>query len=780
MNVKTSILFVKWETSQYLFASLLASLLSRDSTIALFVMVWMSVLFGVFTVVLFTPTPNSCADAGLTWNAQGTFAENNAVMICEMIVSIVSWLINFFTFCLLGLGFIWLGSLGNFVGNKKFYLPFIGALVVFLFGFWEVVVVRPRPDHEPAIHLIFVAKMISALLAVYLHFSHIYSICSRGDEDKGVSKLAKLFRHSALDSEKHVKSAAAYKLNSLAGNACKVMSQESNCTVFKTYFGHGLSAYANHGTQYETCGGFFWLVRKILDKTIYSEEGVWYSTRLLAGNMAQFIIALFILLFGINMAQYINNNFTQNDVRDRLVTTVNNFFDQADPVIYDATSQISSYVSTFILQANSSEFIDFGCSQLGSSGYDLIVEICPNLADESIAYMPFDCNTNSSPVDAICALLQVPDLNPYLQMDLLAVAGLDVEQVLALLRGQAQAVVDQGVDNLYPESLYMLIVPMWVFTAVGTITALYLTLTYLSSVTTTIIQLRTGVIPTLKADDFEKYRVSQDTVTLLTGSMFWGTLVSSLLFGVLVAIIVFFGLWQASVYLVQKLITLAVGFGVVILFRMLMISCCKSWYFQGLYRKKPAAANIAMMALEWANYIFSTLVILIRMVKLIVVAVAYIGKIDRPLLAKGVGQIASVELDPYPTIHTRDLLAHDAHRHPYIEVLGTMYLMKLRYAKSFGNRAGSSWRLIFVFALLPWLHQYRLYDDDDDQVIEFSKASDTRGSSLSLVLQKDELKKERSFVLTDPDRLESYEVVISQLRAEMEELTKKLEAAENK
>ena len=187
-----------------------------------------------------------------------------------------------------------------------------------------------------------------------------------------------------------------------------------------------------------------------------------------------------------------------------------------------------------------------------------------------------------------------------------------------------------------------------------------------------------------------------------------------------------------------------------------------------------------MMALEWANYIFSTLVILIRMVKLIVVAVAYIGKIDRPLLAKGVGQIASVELDPYPTIHTRDLLAHDAHRHPYIEVLGTMYLMKLRYAKSFGNRAGSSWRLIFVFALLPWLHQYRLYDDDDDQVIEFSKASDTRGSSLSLVLQKDESKKERSFVLTDPDRLESYEVVISQLRAEMEELTKKLEAAENK
>jgi hypothetical protein len=43
-----------------------------------------------------------------------------------------------------------------------------------------------------------------------------------------------------------------------------------------------------------------------------------------------------------------------------------------------------------------------------------------------------------------------------------------------------------------------------------------------------------------------------------------------------------------------------------------------------------------------------------------------------------------------------------------MEQLGVMYLMKLRYQHHFCNRAGSCWRLIFVYALMPWLHRYRV------------------------------------------------------------------------
>jgi hypothetical protein len=79
------------------------------------------------------------------------------------------------------------------------------------------------------------------------------------------------------------------------------------------------------------------------------------------------------------------------------------------------------------------------------------------------------------------------------------------------------------------------------------------------------------------------------------------------------------------------------------------------------------------------------------------------------LLSQGkIGPIDLDKLDGYPTVFMRDVLIHEAHRHPYIELLGTMYLYKLRYAESFGKTAGSCWRLLFVYGLMPWLHHYRI------------------------------------------------------------------------
>ena len=48
-------------------------------------------------------------------------------------------------------------------------------------------------------------------------------------------------------------------------------------------------------------------------------------------------------------------------------------------------------------------------------------------------------------------------------------------------------------------------------------------------------------------------------------------------------------------------------------------------------------------------------------------------------------------------------------------LLGYLYLMQLRYKDGqFATRPNSAWRLVFVMALMPWLHKYRQLARLDD------------------------------------------------------------------
>lgn len=106
---------------------------------------------------------------------------------------------------------------------------------------------------------------------------------------------------------------------------------------------------------------------------------------------------------------------------------------------------------------------------------------------------------------------------------------------------------------------------------------------------------------------------------------------------------------------------------------------CRASYYQAFYRKKPASANISALAFECTNFSLTVGFVALRMCKLILAAALFVGRIDTPVLADGVGRFGNFEIDNYPYIFYKDILSHEAHRHPYIELLGVMYLMKLRY-----------------------------------------------------------------------------------------------------
>uniref|UniRef100_A0A7S2UC44 Uncharacterized protein n=2 Tax=Attheya septentrionalis TaxID=420275 RepID=A0A7S2UC44_9STRA len=77
----------------------------------------------------------------------------------------------------------------------------------------------------------------------------------------------------------------------------------------------------------------------------------------------------------------------------------------------------------------------------------------------------------------------------------------------------------------------------------------------------------------------------------------------------------------------------------------------------------------------------------------------------------------------YPQLFRKDLLSHEAHRHPFIERLGVMYMLKLRHGEHFARTSGSCWRLLFVFALMPWMRKYRILNNDDVDESNFKFSS---------------------------------------------------------
>ena len=150
------------------------------------------------------------------------------------------------------------------------------------------------------------------------------------------------------------------------------------------------------------------------------------------------------------------------------------------------------------------------------------------------------------------------------------------------------------------------------------------------------------------------------------------------------------------------------GFFLILAIRLSVLLVLRCAFFSALYRKNPGAANVMFTVLEVWNIALTLGFVLIRSIKLILVSILYIARIDTPFLATGVGRFGPLELDSVSIAFEKDLLIHEAHRHMFIERFGLLCLLKLHAGNDFGTRAGSSWRLLYVLITMPWLRKYRV------------------------------------------------------------------------
>uniref|UniRef100_A0A6V2KGM0 Uncharacterized protein n=3 Tax=Ditylum brightwellii TaxID=49249 RepID=A0A6V2KGM0_9STRA len=247
----------------------------------------------------------------------------------------------------------------------------------------------------------------------------------------------------------------------------------------------------------------------------------------------------------------------------------------------------------------------------------------------------------------------------------------------------------------------------------GAFSGLWIFLSYIPNTISTILKIRSGVIPSLRDPNFIKHRKQLESTTKILGVMIWGAAFTTLFFTGIVAIIILLLFWEVTRPIVFQILGVVIGVVVTLAIKSILFVVFGKLNYAAFYRRRPLVNNISVVALEAWHLGLTVLFVVARLVSLLVAAALHAGRVDMSVLTESAGAIGPIDLDPLPASYRKDLLLADAHRHPFIERLGAMYLMKIKHGAKFATAAGSVWRLLFVFALMPWLRKYRIASEVD-------------------------------------------------------------------
>mmetsp|Transcript_3787 Transcript_3787/g.6451 ORF Transcript_3787/g.6451 Transcript_3787/m.6451 type:complete len:895 (-) Transcript_3787:79-2763(-) len=506
---------------------------------------------------------------------------------CTLAQGILNWLVIMFQLSVLGSIFIIAASAGN-VKNANPFLMVVGICATLIFivlpFFLElsVGVVSTKKSREGINPVLY---HLSVICGFILLIDPVMNIFQRLLPEK--SSLL-MFVQKHMDNtrlEAAVKRAASFKMNRLVRNACDVhKAAELDGGIgqgLETRYGIAMLAFAKASDQKEELMNFRQTWKRIWNRELFEDEGIWLTTHVLAGNLAQVTVCVLLAtLFAI---------------------------------VYS--------------------------SELFQQGLDHLDKLVPGYSQR-----------------------------------------------------------------------WRLLVPLFFGISCGQLTIISIISKYIPSSINTILQFRSGGFETLKGNSFLKLRYAVDNSSLLFGSIFWGTFYTSVIVGFFFMILLGILMWPDFAQIVGVLFANIIGIGLTVMLKWIVLRGYRRVTQQGYYRKNVVLSNVVNIILESWNLALGIGYMLIRGLYFILAATMFIGRVDVPFLSQDACFVGPFELDSFPLIFRKDLLSHDAHRHPYIERLGVMYMLKLRH-DDFGSRAGTHWRLLFIYALLPWMRKYRRNDE---------------------------------------------------------------------
>lgn len=254
----------------------------------------------------------------------------------------------------------------------------------------------------------------------------------------------------------------------------ETVDERSN--ILGSHFANGLHNFAQHVDPVKEMGGFQWTWRlskqtgsfslalilileflltplpcasAVTDNSLVDTYGVWLSDRLLSGNIAQYIVCIYVLVAGIQFSQYVIEEYSKEDAKTYIHNITEQFF---DPDLTQSTvdlfmSNLNGYMATYLQSSNDS------CTPEDI----LTVEEVESLCDVNTGF--YACEANST-TQYLCTFAHALSDNQTLydiehQLALLAGAGFNVTGLEQSAIDALEEAADASVDSLYPSHEYM-------------------------------------------------------------------------------------------------------------------------------------------------------------------------------------------------------------------------------------------------------------------------------------------------------------------------------------
>jgi len=685
---------------------------------------------------------------------------------CQVGLSIVTWIVVMVSVIGVGLPIVTVLNLGNnpyrtsllemaggLIGTG--ILIFVPAFVEFNAVIFRTDLIENANEGYELLNILFwlFPMIIGSFLAIFQITNIIQSFVP------STSKWLSFFRGKSVKYECDIKRAAACKVNTMVMNAYHLHKEEDNIrsTISKKILEKGdeveessnaraLLNFTKQLDKTETTGGFFWCWKEFLSNSLRQKEGVWVHSRMLTANFLQIMVTIICGVIGVLIMEDVAKDFRE----------VENLVQVSIPADADHSCESSfGYTECNFPENESGSSVGFATCLVSYSDSCQFTTVDDDVKDLYCGYFDeitlssygfFDCPELEFPYpapvysyyfesneDAYCGgALTV--CTPISQSDGmtngLCIIGVNSNFVPYQFAGTActsfpeidkiikdNPVGEEEVEEWRPED-WMFKVSFGIGIGIALLAGLYNAAVNVPSIILTTLKFRSGILPSLRDVNFKIHRANMLLTTSLIGATFWGSAITSLLIIFVISVPLFLLLWPVTSPYMLALLSTLIGIIATLLFKVIMTVALAKFNFAAFYRKNPVVCNLVTVAFECWNLALTVGFVLARATKLILISIVFIGRFDKPVLAEGVGMLGPINLDNFPMVFRKDLLATDAHRHPYIERLGLMYMMKLQHGDKFGTQAGSIWRLLFVFALMPWLKKYRIFSADELAEVE--------------------------------------------------------------